>query len=1087
MKHFSISSRSAVLCFSAFLLSYLNANSVWAQLSSYTFSSLTGVSLETLNSPNTLIFSANDDATSTVQNIPFLFTFNGATYSQFSVNSNGLMKLGPTVVNSSGNNLLTNATDFPKISPYWDDLATGTTGYVQFQVLGTSPNRKLVVEWRLTVPKNVNGSANATCQAWLSETSNIIQFVYGSGFVSNSLNAGYSIGLAASASSFWSVNTTNNTASSSVENNGNIGAITAGRSYRFSPPVATGIPACATNYLPANLATGVNLNPTLSWAASTGVPSGYDVYFGNTPTPPIVSSNQASTNYTTPTLNWNTTYYYQIVPRNSFGPATGCPVISFTTAPLLSFDVVRNTGITFNSITSTGNSITAWKNTTNNTDDNLSEIVPIGFNFTYQAGSYSSFLVSTNGFITFNTSTTATGSGSNTPYNYNNANISSTGSIASPAIVAPFYEDLVTQGDPGTLAGLTSSIHYLTSGSAGSRVLTVQWTGMETWNNSGPNLTFQVKLYEGSNNIEFVYGQMEGFNGTTNYSYTYSSGLNAISISSTLQAGELFTQMTHNTRNFGGTPTNNLNAVPDCFSSILFTPGSYTPYVAPPISIANDNVSGATALTVNSSPCTALCGTYYSSSNATNSGIAGCSGIADDDVWFSFVATNSSTTIKVLGSGGYDPVVELFTNGMASIACANATGTGLTETINATTLTQGLNYFVRVYHSGTSWGGSGRFSICINATPLPPANDDCANAISLPVSLTCSPVTGSNTGHATASSGIPICAATGTTPDDDVWYKFVAVNVKEVVTVQSGSGFNAVLQAFSGTCGNLTSIQCVNNSSTGGSESITLDNLVLNQTYYIRVYHAAIGAGTGNFTICVTSPAPICPNTFSPPQATSNVSISGITLSWNSVPNAHGYNVYLDTINPAITLIGSNVQGTSMFSGPLLAGATYYWRVAPVNATGAAQGCINLAFATEPFQHGLQVKVFLESLYKGNRKMVSSISPSGLDTIADTVTVCLASPTSPFSILHTSKTVLSTNGIAIGYFSQPALAQSYYIVVKHRFSLDLWSATPFQFNDPDTLYNFADSLQKAFGSNQVLIDSALWAMHSGDVNLNGVI
>ena len=33
--------------------------------------------------------------------------------------------------------------------PWWDDMGTGTNGNVQYQLLGTSPNRKLVVEWRV--------------------------------------------------------------------------------------------------------------------------------------------------------------------------------------------------------------------------------------------------------------------------------------------------------------------------------------------------------------------------------------------------------------------------------------------------------------------------------------------------------------------------------------------------------------------------------------------------------------------------------------------------------------------------------------------------------------------------------------------------------------------------------------------------------------------------------------------------------------------------------------------------------------------------------------------------------------------------
>ncbi|MDB5234804.1 MAG: hypothetical protein JWR44_1797, partial [Hymenobacter sp.] len=96
--------------------------------------------------------------------------------------------------------------------------------------------------------------------------------------------------------------------------------------------VLTGIPTCATNLLPAAGATGVARNTTLSWQAGTGVTTGYDVYFGTTATPPVVNSNQAGTTYTPASLLApNTTYYYQIIPRNGNGPAVGCGVQSFTT------------------------------------------------------------------------------------------------------------------------------------------------------------------------------------------------------------------------------------------------------------------------------------------------------------------------------------------------------------------------------------------------------------------------------------------------------------------------------------------------------------------------------------------------------------------------------------------------------------------------------------------------------------------------------------------------------------------------------------------------------------------------------------
>jgi len=94
--------------------------------------------------------------------------------------------------------------------------------------------------------------------------------------------------------------------------------------------VTSTVPTCASLSSPSNGATNVSLTQTINWAA-TATATGYDVYFGTSATPPLVSSNQAGTTYNPGTLSSNTTYYHKIVPRNSVGPATGCSTWSFTT------------------------------------------------------------------------------------------------------------------------------------------------------------------------------------------------------------------------------------------------------------------------------------------------------------------------------------------------------------------------------------------------------------------------------------------------------------------------------------------------------------------------------------------------------------------------------------------------------------------------------------------------------------------------------------------------------------------------------------------------------------------------------------
>jgi len=89
------------------------------------------------------------------------------------------------------------------------------------------------------------------------------------------------------------------------------------------------VPGTPASPSPANAATGVSTAPTLSWSSSGA--TSYDVAFGTSSPPPTVSAGQAAASYTPPTLSSGTTYFWQIVARNSSGATQGA-VWSFTTA-----------------------------------------------------------------------------------------------------------------------------------------------------------------------------------------------------------------------------------------------------------------------------------------------------------------------------------------------------------------------------------------------------------------------------------------------------------------------------------------------------------------------------------------------------------------------------------------------------------------------------------------------------------------------------------------------------------------------------------------------------------------------------------
>jgi len=90
-----------------------------------------------------------------------------------------------------------------------------------------------------------------------------------------------------------------------------------------APPAA---PAAPT---PADGANGVSTSPTLTWNDPGAV--NYDVSFGTTNPPPLVSTAQSTASYTPATLAAGTRYFWQIVARNGGGSTSG-PVWSFTTS-----------------------------------------------------------------------------------------------------------------------------------------------------------------------------------------------------------------------------------------------------------------------------------------------------------------------------------------------------------------------------------------------------------------------------------------------------------------------------------------------------------------------------------------------------------------------------------------------------------------------------------------------------------------------------------------------------------------------------------------------------------------------------------
>jgi len=273
----------------------------------------------------------------------------------------------------------------------------------------------------------------------------------------------------------------------------------------------------------------------------------------------------------------------------------------------------------------------------------------------------------------------------------------------------------------------------------------------------------------------------------------------------------------------------------------------------------NDNCSGATALTVYGTTCGNS--TTGNVSGATQSLAANCVGTADDDIWYSFVATAAAHNITAIGSASFDAVIDLRSgacNG-TNINCKDATASGGTEVLSATGLTIGATYFVRIYHYGSAFPATSSFTICVTTpTPPPPANDNCSGAIALTVyGVNCASATSGNVTGATQSISPISCGNFTSSAANDIWYSFVANSTSHIITVVGSSTFDAVVDLRSGSCSG-TNLNCSDAVSAGGTETLTATGLTIGATYFVRIYHfgGALPADP-SLTICVTTPAPL--------------------------------------------------------------------------------------------------------------------------------------------------------------------------------------------------------------------------------------
>lgn len=139
-----------------------------------------------------------------------------------------------------------------------------------------------------------------------------------------------------------------------------------------------------------------------------------------------------------------------------------------------------------------------------------------------------------------------------------------------------------------------------------------------------------------------------------------------------------------------------------------------------------------------------------------------------------------------------------------------------------------------------------------------PVNDNCTEAIALTVNPTAAcTVKTAGTLESATNSDEPH-AGSGS-PDDDVWYTFVATGATHRIELKNitGNGTETIVhEVLEGTCGGgLLSVHISDPNVNPTSSS--LRELIIGRTYYIRVFTYGSNANTQtDFDICITTPPP---------------------------------------------------------------------------------------------------------------------------------------------------------------------------------------------------------------------------------------
>ena len=220
--------------------------------------------------------------------------------------------------------------------------------------------------------------------------------------------------------------------------------------------------------------------------------------------------------------------------------------------------------------------------------------------------------------------------------------------------------------------------------------------------------------------------------------------------------------------------------------------------------------------------------------------------------------------------------------------------------------------------------------------------------------------------------------------------------------------------------------------------------------------------------------------------STSSVSLCAATAPSGYASNNTDCNDAIASVNANATYyIDADGDGYDAGTASLCAATAPTGYSATTNGTD----CNDAAYSTtNTCSSVLNLKVVLEGYYDADahamRPVMANEGVGTSDTDVDTVTVELHDASG--ALVSSTTGMLQIDGTVSLTFAP--VAGDYYIVVSHRNTVATASASTVSFvSGVATNYDFTTSASQAFADNQIMVDSGVYALYTGDLNQDGFI